>query len=69
MRTVELVRFEVVDVVSRGTVAVAFVVDAEGSAAAIAVEPRMASDMQTALAHGERPIVHVESWQLLWPRP
>lgn len=61
--------FEVLDVEYTGSVAVLRVRDARGLEGAVAAEPRMARDIDAALAQGERPTVTVESWQILpgWP--
>lgn len=47
------------------SVAVAYCIDGHGSEVAIAVEPRLAADLLTALRQGEFPRVEVEPWQCL----
>jgi hypothetical protein len=60
MKTLEVLHVSVV-----GTVAVGYVRAASGAEGCIAIEPRMARDLETALGLGEHPVVTVESWQLL----
>jgi hypothetical protein len=61
-----VVTLEVLAVLSSsGTVAVAYGALPDGREVAIAVEPRMANDLREAVRDGRRPLVDVESWQML----
>lgn len=51
-----------------GTVAVLYVVAANGAEVVVAAEPRLAHDIDRALGLGQRPIIEWERWQQLYPR-
>lgn len=58
---------EVRAVTFEGSVAVLYLIAEAGDELAVACEPRMAHDIESALALGSRPLVEYEPWAVLWP--
>lgn len=56
---------EVLHVSQVGSVAVGYVRAASGAEGCIAIEPRMARDIQASIELGEHPLVTVCDWQFL----